>query len=267
MNVNNIEFLKNGLKFMGFGETLNEDLLKNLREEKAAFSLNHVGEFKRGDTVDKVAYRLDFKKSDKTDMYFFNNYRATVNADDSEKLRTQMFYVNKNSGVTAKEAYNLLNGRAINKDLSKKDGEGYNAWLQLDLTEKDDKGNHLMKQYTAAYGYDIDKTLAKYPIKEAADPEQRTRILASLEKGNTVPVTFNKDGKEERMNIEANPRFKTLNLYDGKMQKVFQGIEKKEIKQESEKSKEKKESQKVEVDEEREENKGKRSRKGKGIGV
>jgi hypothetical protein len=223
MNVQNIEFLKNGLKFMGFGETLNEELLKNLREEKPAFSLNHVGEFKRGETTDKVAYRLDFKKSDKTDMYFFNNYRATINADDSEKLRTQMFYVNKNAGVTAKEAYNLLNGRSVNKDLSKKDGEPYNAWLQLDLTEKDDKGNHLMKQYTAAYGFDLDKTLGKYPIKEIADPEQRTRILASLEKGNTVAVTFNKDGKEERMNIEANPRFKTLNLYDGKMQKVFQG--------------------------------------------
>jgi hypothetical protein len=266
MNVNNIEFLKNGLKFMGFGETLNEDLLKNLREEKPAFSLNHVAEFKRGDTSEKVAYRLDFKKSDKTDMYFFNNYRATINIDDSEKLRTQMFYVNKNSGVTAKEAYNLLSGRAINKDLSKKDGEPYNAWLQLDLTEKDDKGNHLMKQYTAAYGYDVDKTLGKYPIKEAADPEQRTRILASLEKGNTVAVTFVKDGREDRMSIEANPRFKTLNLYDGKMQKVFQDNGKKEGKQETEKSKEKKESQTQEVGDDGDGKKPRKSRK-KGIGV
>lgn len=52
------------------------------------------------------------------------------------------------------------------------------------------KLNHLMKQYTAVYGYDLDKTLGKYSIKEAADPEQRTRILASLEKGNTVAVTL-----------------------------------------------------------------------------
>ena len=42
-------------------------------------------------------------------------------------------------------------------------------------------------------------------------------------------MTFLKDGKEEKMHIEANPQFKTLGTYmTGKMQKVFQGIEKKD---------------------------------------
>ena len=80
------------------------------------------------------------------------------------------------------------------------------------------------------------------------------------------PVTFVKEGREEKMFIEANPQFKTLNLYDSKMEKQFQGIEKKE-KQEPEKSKEKKESQKQDVDEESEGKKEKKSKKGKGVGV
>ena len=74
-------------------------------------------------------------------------------------------------------------------------------------------------------------------------------------------------GKEEKMHVEANPQVKTLNLYDAKMQKVFQGIEKKEVKQEPEKSKEKKETQKREVDEESEPKKEKKSSRKRGVGV
>ena len=69
------------------------------------------------------------------------------------------------------------------------------------------------------------------------------------------------------MHVEANPQFKTLNLYDSKMQKVFQGIEKKEVKQEPEKSMEKKETQKQDVDEEGEGKKEKKSSRKNGVGV
>lgn len=68
------------------------------------------------------------------------------------------------------------------------------------------------------------------------------------------------------MHVSANPQFKTLDLYDSKMQKRFQGVEKKEQK-EPEKREEKKETQKQEVDEEGEAKIEKKSKKGKGVGV
>ena len=80
-------------------------------------------------------------------------------------------------------------------------------------------------------------------------------------------LEYCKETKEEKIHIEANPQFKTLNLYDAKMQKVFQGIEKKEVKQEPEKSKEKKETQKQETDEEGEAKKEKKSSRKRGVGV
>ena len=43
------------------------------------------------------------------------------------------------------------------------------------------------------------------------DAEQKEKMMKSLEKGNMTSVTFNKDGKEDKMFIEANPQFKTLN--------------------------------------------------------
>ena len=253
MNVKNLEFLKEGLKYLGFGEKLNADLENKIKEQPAEFKLSMVGEFNKGDTKEKVNYSLDFRKSDQTDMYFFNRYQATVKNDDPSKDVTQTFYITKNAGVTAKEAYNLLSGRAVNKDLNNKEGQPYNAWLQLDFQEKDKNDNFKVKQYHAGYGYDLEMVMAKYPIKEQLNAEEKTKLMKSLEKGNLTQVTFAREGGEDKMYIAAN----------AKMEKQFQGIEKKE-KSGEDKSKEKKETVKQDSEEESE---GKRKSKRKGVGV
>lgn len=266
MNIKNFEFLRDGLRYMGFGDKLNNELEIKLKEQPDEFKLNLVGEFTKNGVNDKVNYTLDFKKSDQTDMFFFNRYQATLKNENPELERSQTFYVTKNSGITAKEAYNLLSGRAVNKDLSTKEGQPYNAWLQLDFQEKDKNDNYKVKQYHAGYGYDLEMTVAKYPIREQVEPDQKASLLKSLEKGNMTQVTFVKEGRDEKMFVTANPQFKTLDLYDSQMQKQFQGIEKKE-KSDQDKSQDKKETQKQDADEEGEAKKTKKSSKRKGIGV
>ena len=86
---------------------------------------------------DRVDYKLDFRKSDQTDMYFQNRYQATLKHKDLAQEKTQTFYITKNSWITAKEAYNLLSGRAVSKDLYNREDQPYNAWLQLDFQEED----------------------------------------------------------------------------------------------------------------------------------
>ncbi len=266
MNVKNFEFLRDGLKYMGFGDKLNNELETRLKEQPDEFKLTLVGEFTKNRMNDKVNYTLDFKKSDQSDMFFFNRYQATLKNENPELERSQTFYVTKNSGITAKEAYNLLSGRAVNKDLSTKEGQPYNAWLQLDFQEKDKNDNYKVKQYHAGYGYDLEMTVAKYPIREQVEPDQKASLLKSLEKGNMTQVTFVREGKDEKMFVTANPQYKTLDLYDSQMQKQFQGIEKRE-KEGASKSEEKKETQKQEVDDEAETKKGKKAGRKKGIGV
>lgn len=267
MNTQNLEFLKDGLKYMGFGEKLHADLEANIDKQPADFQLTMQGEFKRDDIAEKVEYKLDFKKSTQTDMYFFNRYKATLKNDDPALEKSQTFYVTKNAGITAKEAYNLLNGRSVNKDLTNKDGHPFNAWLQIDFTQKDEKNdNFKMKQFHSGYGYDLEAVVKKYPIKELSNDEEKVKLIKSLEKGNLQPVTFLKKGKEEKMHVAANPQYKALDIYDSKMQKQFQGIEKKESGG-VDKSKEKKETQKQDVDEESERKPEKKSKKGKGVGV
>jgi hypothetical protein len=226
MNAKNLEFLKEGIKYLGFGEGLNNKLTEEVNSQKNEFQLRTENQYGK----DKVSYALDFKKSDQSDMYFFNKYTATMPGPENGEDKAQTFFIKKNSGVTAKEAYNLLNGRSVNKDLTNQEGEKYNAWLQIDWNQKDNNGNHKFKMIHEAYGFKLESTLAKHPIKELNDPTSKDRLMQSLERGNLHQVTFTKGDKEEKMFIEANPQFKSINLYDGNLKKVFQENEKKDVK-------------------------------------
>jgi hypothetical protein len=226
MNQKNLDYLKDGLKYLGFGEGLNNKLTEEVGKGSPEFRLNTVNEYGK----DKVNYALDFRKSDQSDMYFFNRYTASFKAQGEGEEKNQTFYVRKNTGVTAKEAYNLLSGRAVNKDLLNAEGNPYNAWMQLDFNMKDDHGNHKIKMVHQAYGYDLEKELTKHPIKELTDPVSKERLMQSLERGNRHQVTFVNADREDKMFIEANPQFKTLNVYDANQKKVFMDLGKKDTK-------------------------------------
>jgi len=213
MNAQNLEYLQSNLKYFGFGDKLNHDLEKNIKEQKNEFQLKmEIPHFNN-----KMNYTLHFKKSDSSDMYFFNRYDAELKNSKPEQDKNQSFYINKGSGITAKEAFNLLEGRSVFKDLVNKDGQKYSAWLKLDFENADDKGNFKLKQFNEQYGFNLSKTLENYPIKELNDPEQKKNLLNSLEKGNAQQVTMNPNGKEGKYFIEAVPQFKNINVYDQKM--------------------------------------------------
>ena len=224
MNAKNLEFLKEGIKYLGFGEGLNNKLTEEVGSGKGEFQLRTENQYGR----DTVSFALDFKKSDQSDMYFFNKYTASLQGQENGQDKSQTFFIKKNSGVTAKEAYNLLHGRSVNKDLTNQEGEKYNAWLQIDWTQKDNNGNHKFKMIHQAYGFNLESVLSKHPIKELSDPTSKDRLMKSLERGNFHQVTFQRGDKEEKMFIEANPQFKAVNLYDANMKKVYQENERKE---------------------------------------
>lgn len=228
MNQKNLDYLKEGLKYLGFGEGLNDKLAENIIKKQDQFQLKTENQYGN----DKVSYVLDFKKGSESDMYFFNRYSATIKNEAGEE-KTQSFYPKKNTGITAKEAYNLLSGRAVNKDLTNSEGQPYNAWLQIDWNQKDNHGNHKYRTIHEAYGYNLEKELQRHPIKELNDITSKERLMQSLERGNLHQVIFLKGDKEEKMHIEANPQFKTLNIYDESGKKVFQENERKESKVEN----------------------------------
>lgn len=217
MNTQNAEFLKKSLLNLGFGEKLNAELDRHMNNAAPEFSLNSRQEYNQK-TMD---YTLHFKAGDKQDMYFFNKYDATLNhKNDPAKDLNQTFYINKGSGITAKEAFNLMEGRAVHKTLTNAEGQKYQAWVTLDDKKLTEGGNRKIRQFSENYGYDVEKVISEKGIKELGDPKSSDELLRSLKKGNAQQVTVERDGQQTKYFIAANPQFKTVDLFDHQMKKI-----------------------------------------------
>lgn len=216
MNEKNVEYLKDQLKYTGFGDAMENALKENIQNGKPEFKLDH--EIKYG--TDTVLTSLNFKKSEQSDMYFFNSYDMATQKEGRPIEFSQTFYINRDNNITAKEAYNLMEGRSVNKDLKNKEGEVYNAWIKFDFKEADEKGNFKLNHYHQNYGYDLEASLAKHSIKELETPKYKEDLMNSLKKGNIQSATFVIGGEERKQYVEANPHFKTVNVYDASMQRI-----------------------------------------------
>jgi hypothetical protein len=215
MNNENLQYLTDNIKYMGFGENLKAELEKNMGEGKADFQLHYQTE------INKKPFEatLNFRKSDSADMYFFNNYHASLEKNNGEKME-QTFYLNKGKGITSKEAFNLLDGRSVHKDLATKEGQPYKAWIQLDTGSKDKHNNFEVKQYHENYGFDLKAAVGKFPVTDLKDAEKEKALMQSLQKGNVQSVTIEKDDNSHKMFIEADPQYKKVTLYDSNMKLV-----------------------------------------------
>lgn len=215
MNTQNLEFLKKSLLNLGFGEQVNRELEMNMEKKVPEFSLTAKHEFNQ----QQVDYTLHFKAGENQEMYFFNKFDTTLDKG-KEKEQHQTFYINKGNGITAKEAFNLMEGRAVHKQLYNLEGQKYQAWLMLDDKNLTDNGNKKIKHYHENYGYDIDKVIAGKGIKELEDPKAKEELMYSLKKGNAQQVTVGGQDGDKKYFIAANPQFKTVDLYDHQMKKI-----------------------------------------------
>lgn len=215
MNTQNLEFLKKSLLNLGFGEQVNKALEKNIEKELPDFTLVAKHEFNQ----QQVNYTLHFKAGENKDMYFFNKFDTTLHQGQDQQ-QTQSFYINKGNGITAKEAFNLMEGRAVHKQLFNKDGEKYQAWLQLDGQNLTQNGNKEIKRFNENYGFDLENVLSGKGIKELATTEGAETLYRSLKKGNAQQITVERDGNEKKYFIAASPQFKTVDLYDHQMKKI-----------------------------------------------
>lgn len=217
MNEKNLDYLSKQLQYTGFGESLQPALKDAMQKGDTQFMLPHVPDFDK----DRVAVTLHFKKSDTQDNYFFNRYSVHVKTPEYPDAIKQTFYINQGQdNISLKEAYNLLHGRAVHKEMTPKEGEKYMAWVQLDFKHTEPSGNYKIKQFHANYGFDLEATLMQRPIKELLVPENRERLIASLERGNRQQVTFAENGKEVKAYIEAAPQYKSLNYYNEQHKRV-----------------------------------------------
>jgi hypothetical protein len=213
METKYLNYLRDDMKYLGFGDNalLDQQLVEQIDGTAEGFELYTDAYF---DEDTRLEAKLYFRHSDKENRYFFNKFDALlIYPEDPTRNRAQTFYVFLGKGVTFKESFNLLQGRSAYKNMINLEGEKYKAWIRLDFGEKDVHDNYKIKQYGSRYGYDLEKVLEKYPIRELEQEKTKAELYRSLQRGNRQSVTFDKPTKSEKMYIEANPMFKTINIY------------------------------------------------------
>ena len=233
----NLDYIGNQIKYLGFGEGFNESLKEAMQSGSDKIDFPISKEFPSvGEKIIPIDYTLHFSKGKESNMYFLNSYSAQLNLPDltPENKHAQTFYLNKGKGFTAKEAFNLLSNRAVNKDLTNKEGETYNAWVQLKPYDNNgEKENRDFQIFNENYGYDLKAALSKLPIKEMETPETEARLMNSLKKGNLQSVTFSDIDGNIKKYIEAVPQYKNINVYNEEGKKQFIPHERAENKNEA----------------------------------
>jgi hypothetical protein len=227
-----LNFNENQLKRTGFAEAFTPELKAKM--EQGLPEIAHP--FKKEYDGDRVEATLHLKKSATSDYYFLNKFDLQMQKEGQANAIKQTFYLtqrNKDNEAedgskqrlenkyTLKEGYNLLAGRPVFKDLVNQEGKEYQAWVKLNLKNTLNNGNFELKQYHTNYGFDLEKTLGNYPIKELSNPQYKQSLMDSLQRGNLQKATFvGPDGKEEKLFVSPNITFGSLNVYDQNKQRM-----------------------------------------------
>jgi hypothetical protein len=238
MNEQSYDYVRNQLKYLGFGDEIAQPLRQKMEQNLTEFTLEHAKNFGKDETKNV----LHFSKGDdlEKDFTFFNRFEMTLKQEGKEDL-LQTFFVGKEYNYTLQERYNMLDGRAVYREQPKMEpveengvtkmkptGETYIAWKRLDFKESDGNGNFAPK----IMFWNHEKELMQYPIKNIQEKYDRSRLLPALQRGDRVSVTLIRDGQESPAKVVANPRMVRLDFYDANGQKLtVEKVEKQALKQ------------------------------------
>jgi hypothetical protein len=217
MHFSNFSYLTKRLQEAGFGQDLNEALQNTLLDQPSSFELPYRVCFGK-QVLEVKVYVRRWKEADeaKVNLYYIQKFHASLSRENRvDPIEQDFYFGNTTPSMTIQQAYNLLCGRAVYREnLSNKDKVTYNAWVQLDFSQTDSKGNYKWQYYSDNYGYDVVEELMKFPIVGLTIPAAADALVRTLQQGYREEVTMLVCGKQESYYLEALPKFKSFVIYD-----------------------------------------------------
>jgi|GEM_PF-3027798 len=204
----NENYLKTGMFYLGFTDSLYGALENTIRAKEADFSLNETRTFNNKE----FDYNLNFKLKDPNGRYPYTleSYNVAFKEDPTHKIEVPL---SNNKGITAKESANLLMGLAVGKTTKKANVETM-TWTELDFDKKDQNGNLVMNTYGENYGFDMDVALKEL---EKITPDQQgfsQNDITNLKKGNLPDIVVTVKGKEHAGFLVANPKERAIEVFN-----------------------------------------------------
>ncbi|GAA4196319.1 hypothetical protein GCM10022289_01840 [Pedobacter jeongneungensis] len=261
MNEQNLDYLKKSLDYLGFGTKLNDVLESAISRELPAFTLGVTQSYASANAKknpalgsDQVRFMLNFNRSKQSDMYFLNDYEVTLNKVGSTLPIRQVFDLERDNRITALQAYKLLSGNSLERDVYAKSensegSEKRKVWFKLNLDVQDAYGNHPLKKFYPEFKFELSDAIDKYPFKGLSELG-KDGMMKMLRSGHMARAEMMVGKKAVAVMVTANPQFKGLDVYDKNMAIVRQDeiFPKKEEQKESTASAEQRTSQKSEID-------------------
>ena len=212
MNKENLDMLKGVLQSLDFGN--DPDLLLQLEDELSqdqfSFQLSTKTSFDDLTSIEAILYFYRPSRDVYTRLEMYDC--RLIYFSEPSKSRFQTFDIDNGSGISFREAFNLLQGRSVCKSLPPENSDQPAVWIQLDFDKQDDHDNYLFRRFRLGIGYSLEKILGLYPIAELNDENAKARIIAELQRGDLLIVTF-EVSRPKKMYISANPRYKNINVY------------------------------------------------------
>jgi len=208
MDQKNFIYLLNQLEKTGFGRSLESSLRDQMQVSAPAFELNFQHNY--GKYRNRMETHLCYRRFDEESRYVFKHFDATLIDLKDQTLRQQIFYVDGPNTITAKEAFNLLEGRCVNKAVYIKNEPVHYTWLALDLSGQSQNGNYMFRSWQQENQFDLEKELVKLPLWELQHEKPKSYLIQHLKKGNLTDATFVEEGKEVK-------RFLTVRPWDGQI--------------------------------------------------
>ncbi len=223
-----LQYHKEQLKYLGFGEDdkLYDDLKAGIVSHEKNFEIHTVSKTQLGNTVN---FAVKYARLDQGEI-FLNSYDAHLINSKGENL-SQNFKVTKENSFSAREAVNLLEGRAVKIEYTNPITDlREQAFVKLNLSEdKNQSGNYNFQTFQQNYGVNTRQIVEKSNLIFDR-PELKNSVIKSFEKGDIVNVKINIEDKTIEAKAVLNPQYKTVNLYDSDMNRIntnkaLQGLE------------------------------------------
>jgi len=157
--------------------------------------------------------KLHMEKND-SGAYQLNGYTAMLK-DPANPENSSSYTFDAASGVNAREAAKLLQGRAVLKHYQIGNNRMGSKWLQLDLKNLSIDGKPVLKEMGADYEFNISQQVTQ--IASALEKWELTsaRVLDGLEKGNQV-VLKGGNGETTLLEVDAIDKKVVLRNEQGK---------------------------------------------------
>lgn len=235
-NEKNLEYLQKLQTSLGFGEKLNGVLESAISRELPKFTLgisNTLRPLESKDVnapkTDYIQYGLNFNRQKDGDAYFLNTIDVTLHKTGESVQRQQTFDLERDHRITALQAYKLLSGLSLEKDIyvrpqgadtDAKKSEKIKAWFKLQLDVKDAYGNHPLKVLRPEYGYQFENGIARYPLKGLDKEVTKSEGLQAMRNGNYWHTELAMGKKSIPVLVTPNPVMKSFDIYDKNMKEV-----------------------------------------------